>query len=325
MPPANRSASRSPLQNDAVNSYAQPHPSLPPQARARQYPRPAPAMMPNPYESQVQPQPSPLRQPSQRSRPDQQPVLQRQRSRPDQQPVLQRQPSRPDQPYQGQRPNQQYQEQRQYQEQPPKQPLQRQPSRPDQHFPEPPQQGLPMADPYVYNELPMQPVAPAFVRAPSAPQAPPFPQSDSQSTLYSPSRLHPENMLIRGNSDDELDKSDVFWRRFNASAAQQQQPDIEKSSWLEKNEGKSSRYSRRIWVIGLFFVLLAAGGIGIGVFLSFKNNSSNSTRPDAIGGAADITSGVGGTAAGPTGINNGDITGTATSSSLHVSPTNTVP
>jgi hypothetical protein len=35
-------------------------------------------------------------------------------------------------------------------------------------------------------------------------------------------------MLIRGNSDDELDKTDVFWRRFNASAVQQQLPEAER-------------------------------------------------------------------------------------------------
>jgi len=127
---------------------------------------------------------------------------------------------------------------------------------------------------------------------------------------------------MRGNSDDELDKSDIFWRRFNASAHQQQQPDAEKSSWLEKTTGKSSRHNRRLWIVGLVLVLLAAGGIGLGVFLSFRS-TSNTTRPDTIGGAADITS----AGSGPTTAARGTVGvgAAATTSSLHVSPTNTVP
>ncbi|KAJ7147154.1 hypothetical protein C8R43DRAFT_1237439 [Mycena crocata] len=287
-----------------------------------------------------QARPGPQRQISRPMRDPQPPAaLQRQRSRPDDQlpsAVLQRQRSRPDQPYQPEqsqnvppqrRPDPQYQE-RQHQQPP----LQRQPSRPDQR-PPPLQQPQPSRpdqnyppqpmpeSPYVYKELPMQPVQPAFVRAPSAPS---LPSSDSQSTLFSPPSRPYADSIIRGNSDDELDKTDVFWRRFNASAVQQQQPDAEKSSWLEKNEGKSSRSRRRLWVAGLFLVLLAAGGIGIGIFLSFRN-SSNATRPDALGGSADVTSGVGQTANGAAAATAGTGNlGTTTSSSLHVSPTNTV-
>ncbi|KAJ6471188.1 hypothetical protein DFH09DRAFT_480288 [Mycena vulgaris] len=274
--------------------------------------RPSPDTMERPLAQGGYPHPSmpqqawgPQRQPSRPTVRDPQPhpELQRQRSRPDQQyqqqqPVLQRQPSRPDQPYQDRRVFQQPQ-----------------PSRPDQYYPEQPSPA--MTDSYQYKALPVQPVAAAFLRTPSAP----LPYSDSQSTLAGPSRPHPENILIRGNSDDELDKSDVFWRRFNASAMQQQS-DAEKNSWLQKNEGKSSRYSRRIWIAGLLIVLLAAGGIGVGIFLSSRNNSDN-TRPDAIGGADNITSAGAGTTTvvQGTGIGAGDV---ATTSSLHVSPTNTV-
>jgi len=170
----------------------------------------------------------------------------------------------------------------------------------------------------------MQPVAPALMRAPSAPGAP-LSMSDSQSTLTAPIRPYADNMLIRGNSDDELDKTDIFWRRFNASAVQQ---DFEKSSWLERNQGKRSQHSRILWIVGIIFVLLAAGGIGIGIYLSF-HNSSDATRPDTIGGAEDITSagavaatiGGGGGGGGGSGGSGG---GATTTSSPHVSPTNTV-
>lgn len=176
-----------------------------------------------------------------------------------------------------------------------------------------------MSDSYTYEEVPKQlaPVVPAFA------QAPLLPHSDSQTTLYSQSSSRSyADTFIRGNADDDLDKTDIFWRRFNASAQQQQLPDAEKSSWLEKTEGKSSRSRRWIWIVGLLLVLLAAGGIGIGVFISF-HDSSNTSRPDTIGGAADVGGSPGAVAA--TAAVGGTVGAVATSSSLHVSPTNTVP
>ncbi|KAJ7323217.1 hypothetical protein DFH08DRAFT_1085447 [Mycena albidolilacea] len=245
----------------------------------------------------------------QQARPDQYqalPVLQRQRSCPDQppypaQPLLQRQPSRPDQPYQAQaRP-----------QVPDGQPsLQRQPSRPDQQQPyqdlrvRQPQPSCPtlasdialsppMADNYQYT--PMQSVTPALMQASSAPSsslsaASESQYSQSQYSLSAPIHPYADTMLIRGNSDDELDKTDVFWRHFNASAVQQQLPDAEKSSWLEKTQGKRSQHSRILWVVGIILCsYLAAGGIGIGVFLSF-HNSSDATQPSTFGGPQDATS-----------------------------------
>ncbi|KAJ7367137.1 hypothetical protein DFH08DRAFT_1005320 [Mycena albidolilacea] len=249
-----------------------------------------------------------------------------------------RQPSRPDQPYQAQA--------RQLDRQPS---LQRQPSRPDQQQhpyqdprvrqPQPSRPTLasdialspPMADNYQYT--PVQSVTPALMRAPSAPgsslsAASESQYSQSQYSLSAPIRPYADGMLIRGNSDDELDKTDVFWRRFNASAVQQQLPDAEKSSWLEKTQGKRSQHSRILWVVGIIFVLLAVGGIGIGVFLSFHNDSS-ATRPSTFGGAQDATSAgaaaatIGGGGGGG-GSGGGDSGGLATSSSPHVSPTNTI-
>ncbi|KAJ7816966.1 hypothetical protein B0H14DRAFT_1391689 [Mycena olivaceomarginata] len=326
---------RNPSRGPPLNGYGQ---------RSRQYPHPTPPQQARPGLARPTPQISQAELDRQQARPDQyqtQPVLQRQRSRPDQppypaQPVLQRQPSRPDQPYQAQaRP-----------QAPDGQPsLQRQPSRPDQQQPyqdprvrqpQPSRPTLasdialspPMADNYQYT--PMQSVTPALMRAPSAPgsslsAASESQYSQSQYSLSAPIRPYADTMLIRGNSDDELDKSDVFWRRFNASAVQQQLPDAEKSSWLEKTQGKRSQHSRILWVVGIIFVLLAAGGIGIGVFLSF-HNSSDATRPSTFGGAQDATS-AGAEAAtigGGSGSGGGGSGGLATSSSPHVSPTNTI-
>ncbi|KAF7299685.1 hypothetical protein HMN09_00974000 [Mycena chlorophos] len=197
--------------------------------------------------------------------------------------------------------------------------LQRQPSRPNQ--PQyPPQQHHPQ--PPMPDNLPM----PAFM-PPSRPGM--MSPSDSQATLSTlpSSSSRTEDMLIRG-TDDDLQQNDLFWRRFNASAANAQLPDAEKSSWLEKNEGKSSRYYRLLWILGVVFVVLAAGGIAIGIYLSFHSNSN--IRPDTLGGQADNTSAAGAVAATAGGDSGGTtaavitVDGTTIASSLHVSPTNTV-
>ncbi|KAJ7667030.1 hypothetical protein B0H17DRAFT_1252143 [Mycena rosella] len=149
------------------------------------------------------------------------------------------------------------------------------------------------------ENLLVQLVQPAFIRAPSAPY------SDSQSALAAPTRPFTENMLIHGNSDDELGKTDVFWHRFNASAVHhQQQPDAEKNAWLEKHEGKFSKSHWNIWIASFIIILLAVGGIGVSIFLLFHNNFDN-TRPTPIGGATDVTSGTAG--AGTTSIATGTL------------------
>ncbi|KAK7063907.1 hypothetical protein R3P38DRAFT_2821128 [Favolaschia claudopus] len=256
------------------------------------YPGPTVPRQAHPGPSRQQQQADPRVDLHQRQQQQQQAqALQRQRSRPDQQYP----PSRPDQPYPNQpgRPPLQRQPSR-----PDAQPLQRQPSRPDQ-----PSQDRPL------------------MRAPSAPRSAHSAPStyDSQSTFSMPRPPYADS-IIRGNSDDELDKTDAFWRRFNASAAQQQLPDSEKNSWLQKTEGKRSAHSRILWFMGVVFVILAVGGIGIGVYLSF--HTANNQRPSTIGGAEDITSA--GAAAATIGGGGGGGGGDLTSSSLHVTPTHTI-
>ncbi|KAJ7288083.1 hypothetical protein C8J57DRAFT_1279002 [Mycena rebaudengoi] len=276
-----------------------PQPSPPPQAR------------PGPQREFIRPI---MREPQpEQGYPAQGPSLQRQYSRPEQQQQLyvqqqQRPPPSPGMPnpYDGiELPSQGSSLQRQY-----SRPEQQQQQRP------PPSPGMP--NPYDRAQppipLPLQTsVTPAFAQRPNA--------NDSQSTLYTASPTSSSRqMLIRGISDDAamLPKNDVFWRRFSTSAAQEH--DVEKSSWLEKTQGKSSRYGRSIWIVGIIIVILALAGIGVGVFFSLRSTSHD--RPETIGGSANVA-GDGGAAAAAGGNPNTRV-GTGTSSSPHVSPTNVI-
>ncbi|KAJ7723754.1 hypothetical protein B0H14DRAFT_3900139 [Mycena olivaceomarginata] len=259
----------------------------------------------------------------QQARPDQYqalPVLQRQRSRPDQppypaQPVLQRNLTshiRHKRAHKRQTDNHRFSASLLA------------PDQQQQTIPGPASAPAPALVPYSCS------VTPALMQAPSAPgsslsAASESQYSQSQYSLSAPIRPYTDTMLIRGNSDDKLDKTDVFWRRFNVSAVQQQLPDAEKSSWLEKTQGKRSQHSRILWVVGIIFVLLATGGIGIGVFLSF-HNSSDATQPSTFGGAQDAmsTGAKAATIGGRSGSSGSGSGGLATSSSPHVSPTNTI-
>lgn len=89
------------------------------------------------------------------------------------------------------------------------------------------------------------------------------------------------------------------------------------SSWLKQTLSGSKRYSRSIWLIGVLLLVLIAGSIGVGVY--FTRNSPGHQQPTAIGGSADnlATSAAVAATSGAKGV-------AASSSSLHVSPTNTV-
>ena len=69
-------------------------------------------------------------------------------------------------------------------------------------------------------------------------------------------------------------------------------------------------------VVGLALLVLIAGGIGVGVYLT--RNSPSHQQPTAIGGSADNL------ATSTTVVSTSGAKGAASSSSLHVSPTNTV-
>lgn len=86
------------------------------------------------------------------------------------------------------------------------------------------------------------------------------------------------------------------------------------SAWLTKTQNGSNRMSRTVWFVGLFLLALIGGGIALGYYMS--RNSSTHTAPVAIGGSANEGASLVGTTS--TAI------APSTSSSPHVSPTNTV-
>ncbi|OJA17179.1 hypothetical protein AZE42_00232, partial [Rhizopogon vesiculosus] len=146
---------------------------------------------------------------------------------------------------------------------------------------------------------PMTPITPVFAR----PAKSPAPR-DIQFT---------GDVIIRGGSEDNLmpkrgEKGDDFWRRFSIVARDEKKT----SSWLIKTQNGSSRLSRWVWFIGTVFLICIAGGIGIGWYIS--HNSPSNTAPKAIGGSANES------------MNSASSSTVAVSSStsLHVSPTNTV-
>jgi hypothetical protein len=104
-------------------------------------------------------------------------------------------------------------------------------------------------------------------------------------------------------------KGDDFWRRFSIVAKDEKKT----SSWLIKTQSGSSKLSRWVWFVGMMFLVLIAAGIGIGWYVSHKSPSN--TAPKAIGGSANETMSPTSTHAS---------VAVSSSSSLHVSPTNTV-
>ncbi|KIJ06074.1 hypothetical protein PAXINDRAFT_20714 [Paxillus involutus ATCC 200175] len=148
---------------------------------------------------------------------------------------------------------------------------------------------------------PMTPITPVFAR-PSKSPAP----SDVKFT---------SDVIMRGNSEDNLlpkrgEHGDDFWRRFSMVAKEEKKP----SSWLTKTQNGSSRLSRWVWFIGVVLFICIGVGSGVGWYLSHKSPSNQ--QPTAVGGSANETTGPNS----PTTAANGH----STSSSLHVTPTNTV-
>ncbi|KAG2342149.1 hypothetical protein BDR05DRAFT_367058 [Suillus weaverae] len=147
---------------------------------------------------------------------------------------------------------------------------------------------------------PITPITPVFARPLKSPA-----QRDIKYT---------GDTIIRGGSEDNLvprrgQKGDDFWRRFSIVAKDEKKT----SSWLIKTQNGSSKLSRWVWFVGMMFLVLIAAGIGIGWYISHKSPSN--TAPKAIGGSANETMSPTSTHAS---------VAVSSSSSLHVSPTNTV-
>ncbi|KAF7346590.1 hypothetical protein MSAN_01887200 [Mycena sanguinolenta] len=161
---------------------------------------------------------------------------------------------------------------------------------------------------------PLTPITPVFAR----PQ-----RSNTTDSANSVTFSETKGLIMRGDGEGTMPRprgqkgGDQFWRRFSMVA---KDPDEKHPSrWLSKAQGSNNNFTRWVWIVGIILVVCAAGGIGLGVYLSEQANAHY--RPDAIGGSADE-----GTASLPvtTSTSNGAKGAIATSSSPHVSPTNTV-
>ncbi|KAJ7758168.1 hypothetical protein DFH07DRAFT_884799 [Mycena maculata] len=164
-------------------------------------------------------------------------------------------------------------------------------------------------------QAPVTPITPIFAR----PQRTQTMTSD-QSVAFSD-----QGLIMRGDGEGRVlargrgEKGEQFWRRFSMVA---KDPDEKRpSSWLKDTQGSTSSLRRWVWIIGVILVICAAGGIGLGVYISEK--ASANYRPAAIGGSAnDGGSAILTTSSTATGKS--VAAAIATSSALHVSPTNTV-
>ena len=84
----------------------------------------------------------------------------------------------------------------------------------------------------------------------------------------------------------------------------------------------SNRQSRMVWLTGIFIILLIAGGVVLGLFLSRKAPSDQ--QPVALGGSADATSVSGGAASSVGGATSKSAAQSSHQTSFHVTPTFTL-
>jgi len=183
------------------------------------------------------------------------------------------------------------------------------------HSPSPYGTPSPSASPHPL-QAPVTPITPIFAR----PQ-----RTQTMSSVGSVAFSDSKSLIMRSDREETLlprgrgEKGEQFWRRFSmvAKDPEEKRP----SSWLKKTQQGGSRLSRWVWVVGVILVICAIGGIGIGVYIS--ENEAGHQDPDAIGGSANdgTASGIATTHTNSAGSAKGAI---ATSSALHVSPTNTV-
>lgn len=155
---------------------------------------------------------------------------------------------------------------------------------------------------------PMVPIAPVFARP---------------STATSRDVQFASKPIMRGDTEDTVlprrgQQGDDFWRRFSMVAKDDMTAGKKGSGWLRKTQSGTTRMSRWVWIVGMTLLIIIAGAIGLGWYVS--HNSTSHNAPTAIGGSAnekaltttDVSSAA--TVAGAV----------ATSTVLHVSPTRTV-
>ncbi|KAJ7069561.1 hypothetical protein C8F01DRAFT_518255 [Mycena amicta] len=188
--------------------------------------------------------------------------------------------------------------------------------------------GLRIVAPDRTNDTPSPTSSPHPLQAPVTPITPVFARPQRTATMDSTGSVafsETKGLIMRGDREETLlargEKGEQFWRRFSMVAKDPQEKGP--SPWLKKNQGGASRHKRWIWIVGLILVICAAAGIGLGVYLS--EQASAHYRPDAIGGSANegtqgLLSTTSAHASGKSSVKGA----LATSTQLHVSPTNTV-
>lgn len=179
--------------------------------------------------------------------------------------------------------------------------------------PRTPYQPMPSPSPSMTEPLPLQP--------PITPITPVFARPAQPSITFSDSAVpRPRKPIMRSDTEGTLlpnrgEKGDDFWRRFSMVAKVENHDGGQKqSSWLRKTQDGSTRLSRWVWVVGVFFLICIGGGIGLGWY--FSHNSPSHQQPTAIGGSANEIPGTSQTTP--------SATGPGGSSVLHVQPTFTV-
>ncbi|KAI0755298.1 hypothetical protein C8Q80DRAFT_1094703 [Daedaleopsis nitida] len=162
---------------------------------------------------------------------------------------------------------------------------------------------------------PMVPIAPAFARPSTATSR------DVKFASQPIMRSETEDTVLPGRGQ----KGDDFWRRFSMVVKEDMAtPAAQKQSiWLRKTQNGTTRMSRWVWIIGVTLLIIIAGAIGLGWYVS--HNNTTSTAPKAIGGSANekanesasVAAAAAAAATGAHGVS-------TTDQSLHVSPTHTV-
>jgi hypothetical protein len=165
---------------------------------------------------------------------------------------------------------------------------------------------IPPPAPESPHPLQASPITPAFAR-PRPPKAP--------EVSFGPEK----GGIMRGDGEHTMlpkrgEAGDDFWRRFSM-VAKESKTTGNSSAWLRKTQNGTSRLATWVWVVGLVLALCAAGGIGIGWYVSHK--SPDHQQPTVFGGSA-------GEAAPSTSLKAVGSGNPSIKSSLAVRPTHTV-
>ncbi|KAK1228013.1 hypothetical protein PQX77_008960 [Marasmius sp. AFHP31] len=129
---------------------------------------------------------------------------------------------------------------------------------------------------------PMTPITPVFLR--------PAKERDVQFVDQEP--------IMRASKEDTFlpsrgQKGDHFWRRFSMVAHEETGKGgggkKTSSDWLNKTQTGANRMSRWVWLVGVCFILVVGGAIGLGWWVS--HNDTEATQPGVLGGSAGETAG----------------------------------